>query len=137
MRTFVGCLIAESLAETAPLAGLEPFAERVVEMPDDPDATTWHIGWYRVDEAELRRRLPELARAMRPHWYGHFWESDDLVVILAGKYFWARASARETWDPFIAYGEQVGVERRWTENVPTRLPEWARAASGEEAAPPN
>jgi hypothetical protein len=118
------------LETETPLLGLEPFAQRVVDVPDDPDASTWHIGWYRIAESELRRRLPELARAMKPHWYGHFWENDDLCVILAGRAFWAKISARETWQDFICYGDQVGVERKWTENVPTRLPDWVEAASG-------
>jgi len=129
MRTFVGCLIAESLDTETPLAGPKPFAERSVHVPDDPDATTWHVRWYRISESELRRRLPELARVMRPHWYGHFWEKDDLCVILSEKFFWAKVSARETWQDFIDYGDQVGVERKWTENVPTRLPDWVEAES--------
>lgn len=127
MRTFVGCVIGESLWDESPLAGLKPMAQRVVEVPDDPDATIWHVRWYRLDEAELRRRLLPLAKAMRPHWYGHFWAGDDLCVILSGRWFWAKASDKTTWDGFIAYGETVGVGRKWTGNVPTTLPEWVQA----------
>nr|PZN42189.1 MAG: hypothetical protein DIU70_05515 [Bacillota bacterium] len=124
----MGCVILESLEHLEPLAGWKPVAERVAEMPDDPDATVWHVCWYQVDEASLRERLPALARAMRPHWYAHFWADDDLCVVLAGRFFWARASDRSTWQEFIAYGDSVGVERRWTENISTQLPAWVEAA---------
>lgn len=127
MDTFVGCVIAESLKTEAPLRGLQPIAERVTHVPDDPDSTTWHVRWYQVDEDDLRRRLPELAQAMKPHWYGHFWRQDDLCVILAGKVFWATASDRSTWQDFIDYGEEVGLGRKWTESIPTKLPEWVAA----------
>ncbi|MHB8928719.1 MAG: hypothetical protein ACYC9Q_13905 [Bacillota bacterium] len=65
---------------------------------------------------------------MRPHWYAHFWDGDDLCLVLAGRAFWVKASDRATWREFISYGDTVGIERRWTENVPTVLPEWVEAA---------
>jgi len=128
MRTFVGCVILESLYGFQPLTGWKPVAERVVEMPDDPDTAVWHVCWYQVDAKSLNERLDSLALAMRPHWYAHFWEGDDLCVILSGRFFWAKASDQITWRDFIAYGDTVGVHRKWTENVPTELPAWVRAA---------
>lgn len=125
-RVFVGCVILESLDDPAVLTGWQPFAQREADVPEDPDATVWHTAWYQVREDELRQRLPALARAMRPHWYAHFWEGDDLCMVLAGKSFWAKVSDRSTWDEFIAYGDTVGVERKWTERVPTEVPDWAK-----------
>lgn len=128
MCAFIGCVILESLEKETPLAGLQPIAERVVDMPDDPDATVWHVCWYRVDAAKLHNRLPALAEAMRPHWYAHFWAGDDLCVILSRAFFWAKASDRTTWQDFILYGDTIGVDRKWTESVPTELPAWVQAA---------
>ncbi len=128
MRVFTGSVILESLETDAPLEELITMAERVVDMPRDPDAAVWHVRWYRMDEASLRGRLPALARAMRPHWYAHFWEGDDLCVIMSRRCFWAKASDRATWGEFIAYGDTVGVERKWSENIPTVLPAWVQAA---------
>ncbi len=125
---FVGCVINESLSHKGAMAGLDPVAERVVDRPTDPDATTWHVRWYQLDEASLRARLPGLAEAMRPQWYAHFWSGDDLCVVLAGRTFWAKASDRTTWREFIAYGDKAGIERQWTENIPTVLPDWVAAA---------
>lgn len=65
---------------------------------------------------------------MRPHWYGHFWSGDDLCVILAGRHFWASAADRSTWEPFIRYGDTVGMERKWTERTPTTPPPWVEEA---------
>jgi len=132
MGKFFGNVILESLQTEAALNGLFPVAERRVEMPDDPDATTWHTRWYLLNAEALNDRLSALARAMRPHWYAHFWWGDDLCVILSGRFFWAKASDRSTWHPFIAYGDTVGVERKWTERVPTQIPEWVQAAIQEK-----
>ena len=135
MRIFIGSVILESLEDTSPLAEWNTIAERVVEMPLDPDASIWHVCWYQVDEASLYNRLPALAQAMRPHWYAHFWEGDDLCIILSGRFFWAKASDRNTWCDFITYGDTVGVERKWTENVPIELPPWVQAALQESPRP--
>jgi hypothetical protein len=125
---FVGCVILEGLSDPALLDHLSSLVERVVEVPGDPDATTWHIRWYCLSEATLRQLLPALAAVTLPHWYAHFWSGTDLCVILAGRAFWAKTSDRATWEEFIAYGLSVGVERRWTERVPTELPPYVRAA---------
>ena len=128
MRTFTGCVILESLEADNVLLGLTPIAERVAEMPRDPDAKVWHVRWYALGEEDLRRRLPILAQAIRPHWYAHFFDGDDLCVILPGRFFWASASDRSTWNAFIAYGDTQGVERRWTENIPTQVPAWVQTS---------
>ncbi|BAS26758.1 hypothetical protein [Limnochorda pilosa] len=128
MPAFVGCVILESLESLEPLTGWTPVAERVVEVPDDPDASTWHVCWYQIDAKTLHERLPSLARAMRPHWYAHFLEGDNLCVVLSGSFFWAKASDKTTWREFIAFGDIVGIDRKWTENVPTELPDWVQAA---------
>lgn len=126
MQSFIGCVVLESLSDQAALAGLSPLAERIASVPEDPDATTWHVQWFQLPGAELHSKLPELAAAMKPHWYAHFWSGDDLCVILAGKAFWASAADRSTWQEFIRYGDTVGVERRWTESIPTAVPDWVR-----------
>ncbi len=125
---YVGCIILESLDTCEPLRDLEPIARRVFNMPTDPDASTWDVCWFRLDEAALLARLPSLAAAMRPHWYAHFWRGDDLCVVLHGRIFWARCSDKDTWQDFIAYGEAVGLGRKWTENIPTRLPAWVQGS---------
>ncbi len=126
MRKFVGCIIEESLKDKSVIAGLAAMAEKVSQMPNDPEATVWHVRWYEVDEAQLHALLPDLAKAIRPHWYAHFWEGDDLCVILAGRVFWAKVSDRSSHAELLAYGDSVGLDRKWSERIPTVLPEWAR-----------
>jgi hypothetical protein len=125
---FVGCLIDESLSDLSVTEGWAPVAERVVEVPDDPDATIWHVRWYQVSEAELASRLDGLADAMRRNWYGHFWAGERLCVILPRRIFWLPVTYSAEWEEMIAYGESVGVGRRWTERIPTQLPEWVAEA---------
>lgn len=131
VRRFVGCVILESLTDAEPLAGLTPVVERVVDVPTDPDATTWHVRWYCLDESDLLERLPGLSAAMRPHWYGHFITGDDLCVILSRQAFWASVSDKSTWRDIIAYGDTVGVDRKWTEKIPKDPPAYVREALGQ------
>jgi TnpA family transposase len=128
MRSFLGCVIREGLSDQSPLAGWTPVVEKVVDMPDDPDAKVWHVAWFQVSEEALRERLADLAAATLPHWYAHFWSGNDLCVILAGAAFWAKADDRSTWQPFIEYGDTVGVERKWTESIPTTAPAYVQEA---------
>lgn len=135
MRSFLGCVIREGLLDLSPLDGWRPVAERVFDKPDDPDATRWHVAWFQVGEAALRDRLPALAAATLPHWYAHFWSGNDLCVILSGAAFWAKADDRATWQPFIEYGDRVGVERTWTESISTTAPAWVEQALDERLGP--
>jgi hypothetical protein len=125
---FLGCIIAESLEDMAPVAGLAPVAEKVSEMPDDPDATVWHTRWYQLDQPHLERRLPALAAAMRRNWYAHFWREELLCVILPGRVFWLDAGDQAARAELIAYGETVGVGRRWTSSIPTVAPAYVQEA---------
>lgn len=124
MQYYYGCVILEGLLQADFLSSYQPIAVKVADMPDDPDATTWHIHWYRVNELELAELLPQLAEATLPHWYAHFFNEDELHVALAGKAFRASTQDKTTWEEFIRYGERVGIERRWTENLATALPGW-------------
>lgn len=128
MRIFTGCIIEESLADPAVLAGMTPVAERVSDMPKDPNAKTCHVRWYRLNEADFRARLPDLTDKIRRNWYAHFWSEDDLCVILHGRHFWAKISDRSTYQKFIRYADQVGLERKYSESVPTTLPSWVQKA---------
>lgn len=109
---YIGCVILESLGDQHSLDGLAHLVERVVDMPNDPDAEVWHVRWYRLDQAELESRLDGLAAAMKPQWYAHFWRGDDLRVILAGRVFAVSVADRATWEPMLAYGDSVGIERK-------------------------
>jgi aminoglycoside 3-N-acetyltransferase len=137
---FVGCLIDESLADHSVLVGWKPFAEKLVSVPDDPDATVWHVRWYQLEEKALLGRLDGLAAAMLPTWYGHFWSGNLLCVILAGRCFWIPAAISPEWEEMMAYGEEIGIDRGWTSKIPTVMPDWvadglAASAGPSETAP--
>ncbi|HWI63176.1 MAG TPA: hypothetical protein VNT75_15140 [Symbiobacteriaceae bacterium] len=127
---YIGCVILESLSDLTVLDGWTTIAKKVVDMPNDPDAQVWHVCWYRLSEAQLKGRLDRLAAAMRPHWYAHFWQEDDLCVILAGRAFWLSAGDRTAWEPMLAYADATGLERRYSETIPTTLPDYVREAVG-------
>ena len=119
---FLGCVILESLAEAGPLQGLTPVHVRREEHPGDPDATVWHVQWYYLPEAAVRELAAALAPVMKPNWYAHFFSRRVLIVILPRRVFQAGATDKTTWEPFIAYGETVGVGQHWTRRVPVEAP---------------
>lgn len=49
-------------------------------------------------------------------------------MILAGRVFWSKARDPASWNEFIDYGLSIGVERGWTERIPTRLPIYVQEA---------
>ena len=130
-----GCVVLESLNDPQAVAGWTPVVERVSNMPDDPEAKVWHVRWYHLRKADVAGRLGQLSAAMRPQWYAHFWRDDELYVILAGRAFRLSASDRSTWAPMLAYGDKVGIDRKWTETIPTTLPAYVQDALAAQLYP--
>ena len=83
---------------------------------------TWNIHRYKLPEKELKLLIPRLEQSFcSGEWYIHFvsQQEDKMVVVLRGKHFWLPKKRDKSWDVMIAYGESVGVGRKWTENIPT------------------
>lgn len=118
----LGCVILESLENTTPLNDLRPVLREVEHHPDDPDATTWNVHWYRRSREEALALAAELAQVIRRNWYAHFFSETELIMVLSGRVFCASTSDRSTWEPFIAYGRTVGVPPSLTGRVPLRPP---------------
>ena len=123
---FLGSVILESLSDPTPLQGLTPVLVRREEHPDDPDATVWNVRWYYLPEPRVRELAAALAQVMKRKWYAHFFNRRLLIVIMPDRVFRASALDQATWEPFVAYGETVGVEPSWTRRVPVRVPEYLR-----------
>lgn len=114
-------IIVESIGD---LSVLEAFRiwlvhERIAEMPMD-EAPVWHIREYHIPSDELAHTIQVLEKAIKPGWYVHLFNmaEDILYVILSGKSFRLPLERDEQWDTMIEYGLTVGVERKWTENIP-------------------
>lgn len=118
----LGSVILESLENPDPLQGFRPVHVRREEHPDDPDATVWHVQWYYLSSESVERLAAALAPVIKPNWYAHFWNRRVLTVIMPGRVFVADPNDQATWEPFMSYGETVGVGRSWTRRVPVELP---------------
>lgn len=117
-------IIAESLADTGILRELERYfqSERVQEVRGQPEPV-WHIRQYGLPQDTLVVLLPRLAAAIRPGWYIHLFNVADgvLYVVLKDRFFKLPTKRDQSWEEMIAHGESVGLDRRWTENVPLRV----------------
>lgn len=117
-KMMLGSVIRESLQDPSPLNEFDPVYTEVEQHPEDPDATIWHVDWYLLNRDTVERLVDLLARCVRRNWYVHFFNRQELVVIMFGAGFWANPNDRSSWKKFIEYGTKVGVAPKWTTRVP-------------------
>jgi len=120
---FTGEIIVESLQDKSVLDSLETYRikSRRAEMPNE-QVNVWSINRYCLDEAALMQAIPRLEQSIAAGgWYIHFYSDlgNKLFVIFQGKHFVVPKLKDRSWNEMIAYGESIGVERRWTETIPT------------------
>lgn len=119
---YTGEIIVESLEDRSILTSLETYKikSRSAEMPNE-QVKTWNINRYCIDETALMQVLPHLEQSIgKGGWYIHFYSDlgNKLFVLFKGKHFVVSKHKDQSWDEMIAYGESIGVERGWTENIP-------------------
>ncbi len=115
-------VIEESLENLDTLETLNPFffSQRIEEIPEDT-TPIWHTNEYHVPDEDIAGLLPVLERQVKKTWYVHAFNDKNLVVILRNKSFTVSLYKDVTWDPMIAYGESVNVEKRYLENIPLHV----------------
>lgn len=119
---FVGEIILESLVDPSVLEPFKAFvvSSRTAEVQDFVPSR-WHIHRYRMPIDQVKARIPRLENNIdKNQWYIHFYSEDDnqMFVVLSGRTFELPKRKDAAWNEMIAYGEKVGVGRRWTENIP-------------------
>ncbi len=122
---FVGEIIRESLIDPSVL---EEFREYLVTTRtvtvENFVPSLWHIGRYRLPIEQVLKLTSQLVNNINNSaWYVHFYseETDEMYVVLSGQIFTLLKHRDPSWDEMIAYGEKVGVGRRWTENIPVNF----------------
>jgi hypothetical protein len=114
-------IIVESVEDKDSLRELEGYLEkeRVADMPGEPEKV-WHIRQYGMPKDRVETIAAMLVKAIKRGWYIHLFNKAEgvLYVVLAGRYFRLPAIRDGHWDEMIAYGQTVGVDRVWTENIP-------------------
>lgn len=119
---YTGEIIVESLVDKSILASLETYKikSRRTEMPNE-QVKVWNINRYCFDETALMRAFPQLEQSINSGaWYIHFYSDlgNKMFVIFKGKHFVVAKHKDSSWNEMILYGESIGVERKWTENIP-------------------
>lgn len=124
---FTGEIIAESLENLSVLSILEPYRikSRQCRMPDE-EVKLWNVHRFCIDETALLSLIPGIESSIgKGGWYVHFYSDlgNKMFVIFRGKHFVVSKHRDRSWDEMISYGESIGVERRWTENIPVSFKE--------------
>jgi len=112
-------VIEESLENPDVLALLRPFlfSRLTAQVPGDA-CPVWHTNEYRVPDDRMAGLPPVLETAVKPTWYIHAFDENELIVVLRGRSFHVSPHKDATWDAMIAYGVSVDVDRRYLENIP-------------------
>lgn len=114
-------IIVESIGDPNTLEAIRAWLvhERIDEMPIEEEPV-WHIREYRGPANQLERTIQMLESSIKPGWYIHLFNTAGqvLYVVLHGKSFRLPLQRDERWEPMIAYALTVGVDRKWTENIP-------------------
>lgn len=116
-------IIEESIDDKSILDAVKPFffSGRIEEVPED-EVPIWHTNEYHVPDEKLVSLLPMLEKHIKPTWYIHAFNENELYVILKGKSFSISKEKDKSWDEMIKYGVDVAeVERRFLENVPLHI----------------
>jgi len=124
---FLGEVILESLQDPNCLESIEPYLikTRVCAMPAEK-IKTWHVQRYRLPRHRVLAIAQVIAAKFAPgEWYVHFFseQQNEMVVIMRNRTFRLPKHRDVTWDEMIAYGESVGIGRRWTQSIPINLPD--------------
>jgi hypothetical protein len=116
-------IILESIDHPENLDAIQNWLveERIEDRPTEEEAI-WHVREYHLPMDRMNDVTQMLEIAIKPGWYIHIFNMTEKVlwVILHGKTFKLPVQKGESWEPMIAYGLSVGVERRWTDNIPVR-----------------
>lgn len=119
---YIGDIILESLVDPAKIDFIQKFCihERIADKPSEK-IKIWHVRRYRLSHETVLQLRPILENNfVNGEWYIHFYniEKNEMYVILKGRHFLLPKYKDASWDEMIAYGETVGVGRRWTANIP-------------------
>ena len=124
---YLGEVILESLSDPTCLESIGPFLikTRICAMPAET-IKTWHVHRYRLHRHSVVEIAPLIAASFAlGEWYVHFFseQQNEMFVIMRDRTFRLPKHRDVTWDEMIAYGESIGVGRRWTQSIPINLPD--------------
>lgn len=99
LEKFKGMIVAESLENTQVLDGIEVIQEEFAIEEN------WYIKIVEI----TRTQIEGLSKQIKEGWYMHFWQNDDVIVVFRNKIFEFRHSDKDSWQPAIDYGINIGI----------------------------
>ena len=121
MKEYTCGIIKESLENYEFLDRITKYyqKERIADLPNLLEKV-WHILEYKFPFVILEDMISALEKELKLEWYIHIFNKEEniLYVIFKNKHFKLSGTRDEKWDEMIKYGESVGVERVWTQDIP-------------------
>lgn len=99
---YQGTIVEESLIDTT---SLNQFLRREVRIAGENTANPWHVHYVQGTYESVQT----LVHSIKPGWYAHFWQQNNLLVVFSGRLFLLHIDDKHTWQDAIAYGHSVGI----------------------------
>lgn len=101
-------LIAESLFHKEVI---DKWKENVVNTKiqevEGDEEPVWHTYELQFPEKDILNIIEELKNEIKPTWYVHTFNEENLFVIMKDKYFQLPLERDESWNEMIEYGSKV------------------------------
>lgn len=121
MKKYICEITEESLSNKKILQKINKFlVKKRISKNVRNTAATRHIREYHVPTIELNDLINELKKNIKKEWYSYIFNVADniLFVIMTGKCFILPTQKNASWQKMIAYGQQIGIEKKYLENIP-------------------
>ncbi|KKS14134.1 hypothetical protein A2617_00460 [Candidatus Daviesbacteria bacterium RIFOXYD1_FULL_41_10] len=112
---YKGFILSESLNNPLLLNKLEKIYVLVEHHPGE-SLPYWNDYKVKIDDENIEQIANEIADNIKEGWYAHFWNDEEVIAVLPGKYF--KIPKEEKWQSpqfkeYQEYGRQHGVEEQY------------------------
>lgn len=112
---YKGFILFESLEDPVILNSLEKIYVQVEDNPGD-NPRYWNDYKVRISDDQLSDITEKLSRIIKKGWYSHFWNDEEIVVVLPNKVFKIPRKAKKDskeYSECIDYAIKSGVEEKY------------------------
>ena len=116
---FKGFVLSESLKDPTILNDFEKIYVKVEHHPEyEGEPKIWHDFKLKVEDKDIDRVTDLLATQMKDTWYAHFWDDENVYVVLPDKVF--KIPREQKWQSkeyqeLKQYALKHGVEGQYLE----------------------
>ena len=113
MEKFHGFVVEESLKESEVLSSFEILGRKSNHRT---------IVKIAIEPYDIRNGIRRLQSNLKQGYFFHVYKDDKMIVVFKDRQFWI-STDRETWEPAIRYGLEIGLSKEELDFKPTKLSE--------------